>query len=88
MLNDLIAYPDCIAFEAEIEEICRILHLTLNISSTTMVTNISENKKTPLNVLNRIGKLKRLFLFQNLSDQTLELVAKGMSKKKYSKETL
>ena len=85
LLNDLIAYPDCIAFEAEIEEICRILHLTLNISSTTMVTNISENKKTPLNVLNRIGKLKRLFLFQNLSDQTLELVAKGMSKKKYSK---
>ena len=85
LLNDLIAYPDCIAFEAEIEEICKILHLTLGISSTTMVTNISENKKTPLNVLNRIGKLKRLFLFQNLSDQTLELVAKGMSKKKYTK---
>ena len=55
LLNDLIAYPDCIAFEAEIEEICRILHLTLNISSTTMVTTISENKKTPLNVLNRIS---------------------------------
>ena len=71
--SDLIAYPDCISLEANIEDLCQVMNIDLN------------NVK-PLNVLNRISKLKRLNLFKNLSDKTLESIARKLQKIKYEKD--
>ena len=71
--NELIAYPDCISLEANIDDICQVLNIDLN------------NVK-PLHVLNRISKLKQIYLFKNLSDKTLELIAKKLHKVKYKKD--
>ena len=65
--NDLVAYPDCISIEANIEDLCQVMKIDLN------------NVK-PLNVLNRISKLKKLNLFKNLSEKTLELIARKLQK--------
>ena len=71
--NDLVAYPDCISLEANIEDLCQVMKIDLN------------NVK-PLNVLNRISKLKKLNLFKNLSEKTLELIARKLQKIKYEKD--
>ena len=81
--NDLLAYPDCIAFEASVIDICKSLNITLNTLSPSVINNNEE--KLPLKLLNQIAKLKNFFLFKNLSEKTLEIIAKKMKKKNYKK---
>ena len=68
--DDVIAHPDCIALEATIEVLSSVL-------------KIDYNNLKPLHILNRISKLKKLYLFKNLSEKTLELIASKLKKKKY-----
>ena len=72
--NDLIANPDCITLESTILNICKILKIDLK-------------KENPLNILNRISKLKKIYLFKNLSDKTLELIASRLQKLKFTEKT-
>ena len=68
--DDLIAHPDCISLEASILSLSKVMKIDLN-------------QEKPLNLLNRIGKLKKLSLFRNLSEKTLELIASKLKKIKY-----
>ena len=75
LLNDLIAFPDCITLESEISKLCKILKIDLN-------------KEESLNVLNNITNLKKIYLFKNLSDQTLELLSLKLREYKYDENTI
>ena len=68
--NNIIAHPDCLALEADV-----------NVLLDTMKINIHEEK--PLHILNRINKLKQFYLFKHLSEFTLEKLAKRIIKHKY-----
>ncbi len=68
--DDLIAHPDCISLEASILSLSKVMKIDLN-------------QEKPLNLLNRIGKLKKLSLFKNLSVKTLELIASKLKKMKF-----
>jgi len=68
--DDLIAHPDCISLEASILSLSKVMKIDLN-------------QEKPLNLLNRIGKLKKLSLFRNLSNKTLELIASKLKKMKF-----
>ena len=68
--EDLVAHPDCISLEASILALSKVMKIDLN-------------QEKPLNLLNRIGKLKKLSLFRNLSEKTLELIASKLKKIKY-----
>ena len=68
--DDVIAHPDCIALEATVDELSNIL-------------KIDYNNLKPLHILNRISKLKKLYLFKNLSEKTLELIASKLKKRKF-----
>lgn len=70
--EDLIAYPDCITLEANIEQLAKVMKIDLN-------------KEKSYNVLRYINKLKKSYLFKNLSENTLELIAKNMKKEKFNK---
>ena len=69
--DDLIANPDCITLETSITNIAKIMKIDLN-------------QEKPLNVYTRIDKLKKLYLFKNLSEKTLELLATKLKKLKYN----
>ena len=69
--EDLVAHPDCISLEASILALSKVMKIDLN-------------QEKPLNLLNRIGKLKKLSLFKNLSEKTLELIASKLTKIKYN----
>ena len=101
--SDLLAYPDCISFEANVVDICKILNININIHNTTATaittananvnainassskTNVNTHHKTksPLKLLNTMSKLKKLYLFKNLSEKTLEMISHVMIKHKY-----
>lgn len=68
--DDVIAHPDCIALEATVDELSNIM-------------KIDYNNLKPLHILNRISKLKKLYLFKNLSEKTLELIASKLKKRKF-----
>ena len=70
--NEYIAYPDCITLEATIDDLARVMKIDLN-------------KEKPYNILRYINKLKKSYLFRNLSENTLESIAKNMKKRKYNK---
>ena len=70
--EDIYAKPDAITLEADIFEIAKIMKLDL----------IKDDEKT-LNNLRAINKLKKIYLFRNLSDNTLESIALGMKKQKF-----
>ena len=72
--EDICAKPDAITFEANILDIAKILKIDL----TT-----DKDKEKPLNILRAINKLKKIYLFKNLSDKTLESIAEGMKKQKF-----
>ena len=72
--EDICAKPDAITFEANILDITKILKIDL----TT-----DKDKEKPLNILRAINKLKKIYLFKNLSDKTLESIAEGMKKQKF-----
>ena len=70
--DDLIAYPDCISLEATIDDLAKVM-------------NIDLNKEKAYNILRYINKLKKSYLFKNLSENTLESIAKNMKKEKFNK---
>ena len=70
--DDIYANPDAITFEADIFDIAKIMKIDL-----------IKDKEKPLNILRAINKLKKIYLFRNLSDETLESIALGMKKQKF-----
>ena len=70
--DELIAYPDCISLEAPIDDLANVMKIDLN-------------KEKAYNTLKYINKLKKLYLFKNLSENTLESIAKNMKKEKFNK---
>ena len=75
LLEDLIVYPDLITIEADVLSLSHIIKIDLN-------------EEKPLNLLNRLGKLKKLTLFKNLSEKILESIASKLKKKKYENEDI
>ena len=73
--EEIYANPDAITFEANIYDIAKILKIDLNTDK--------DNKEKPLNILRAINKLKKIYLFKNLSEKTLESIAAGMKKQKF-----
>ena len=70
--EDLYVNPDAITLEGDYYNIAKILKLDL-----------VKDKKIPLIILRAINELKKIYLFRNLSDATLELIAKGMKTQKF-----
>ena len=70
--DEMIAYPDCISLEASIDDLAKVMKIDLN-------------KEKPYNILRYINKLKKSYLFKNLSENTLEAIAKNMKKEKFNK---
>ena len=70
--EEYIAYPDCITLEATIDDLAKVMKIDLN-------------KEKPYNILRYINKLKKSYLFRNLSENTLEAIAKNMKKEKFNK---
>ena len=70
--DDMIAYPDCITLEASIDDLAKVMKIDLN-------------KEKPYNILRYINKLKKSYLFKNLSENTLESIANNMKKEKFNK---
>ena len=70
--EEFIAYPDCISLEATIDDLAKVMKIDLNIEK-------------PYNILRYINKLKKSYLFKNLSENTLEAIAKNMKKEKFNK---
>ena len=71
--EDIYANPDAITFESDYYSIAKILRI-----------DVVKDKKKPLSILRAINELKKIYLFRNLSDETLELIAKGMKKQKFN----
>jgi len=70
--EDIYANPDAITLEADIFDIAKIMKIDL-----------VKDKEKPLNILRAINKLKKIYLFRNLSDETLTSIAQGMKKQKF-----
>ena len=70
--EEISAYPDCITLEATIDDLAKVMKIDLN-------------KEKPYNILRYINKLKKSYLFKNLSENTLESIAKNMKKEKFNK---
>ena len=73
--EDIYANPDAITFEANLYDIAKVLKIDLS--------QDKDNKEKPLNILRAINKLKKIYLFKNLSEKTLESIAEGMKKQKF-----
>ena len=72
--EDIYANPDAITIEANIFDIAKIMKIDLS---------QDKDKEKPLNILRAINKLKKIYLFKNLSEKTLESIAEGMKKQKF-----
>ena len=70
--ENIYANPDAITLEADFYNIAKILKMDLE-----------KDRKQYIIILKSINKLKKIYLFRNLSDKTLELIAKGMKKQEY-----
>ena len=70
--EEFVAYPDCISLEASIDDLAKVMKIDLN-------------KEKPYNILRYINKLKKSYLFKNLSENTLEAIAKNVKKEKFNK---
>ena len=70
--EEIIAYPDCISLEATIDDLAKVMKIDLY-------------KEKSYNILRYINKLKKSYLFKNLSENTLEAIAKNMRKEKFNK---
>ena len=73
--EEIYANPDAITFEANLFDIAKVLKIDLS--------QDKDNKEKPLNILRAINKLKKIYLFKNLSEKTLESIAEGMKKQKF-----
>jgi cGMP-dependent protein kinase len=67
---DIIAKPDCIALESDWENLLKSLKINYS------------NKS--LNIFKRMNKLRKIFIFKNLSEKKLLALAQLMKKEKYS----
>ena len=87
--DDLLAYPDCISFESSFVDVGKVLGINVteapelarknsNLDDSTVIT------KSPIKLLHRLSNLKKLNLFKHLSEKTLEIIAKNMTKKRYT----
>ena len=70
--DKMVAYPDCITLEASIDDLAKVMKIDLN-------------KEKAYNILRYINKLRKSYLFKNLSEYTLESIAKNMKKEKFNK---
>ena len=70
LLENITVFPDLITLEADILKL-----------SHKMKINLNEDK--PLNLLNRLNKLKNITLFKTLSEKLLEKIASKLRKKKF-----
>jgi cGMP-dependent protein kinase len=70
--DEIVAYPDCISLEASVDTLAKVMKIDLN-------------KEKSYNILRYINKLKKSYLFKNLSENTLESIAKNMKKEKFNK---
>ena len=70
--ENIYANPDAITLEADFYNIAKILKMDLE-----------KDRKQSVTILKSINKLKKIYLFRNLSDKTLELIAKGMVKQEF-----
>ena len=70
--EDFYANPDAITLEADFFDLAKVMRIDLE-----------KDKKKPLIILRAISELKKIYLFRNLSDETLGLIAKGMKKQKF-----
>ena len=70
--ENIYANPDAITLEANFYNIAKILKMDLE-----------KDRKQSVTILKSINKLKKIYLFRNLSDKTLELIAKGMVKQEF-----
>ena len=73
--EEIYANPDAITFEGNLFDIAKVLKIDLS--------QDKDNKEKPLNILRAINKLKKIYLFKNLSEKTLESIAEGMKKQKF-----
>ena len=76
--EDIYVHPDAITFEANISDIISILKNDLNIDKDK-----DKDREIPLNILRAVNKLKKIYLFRNLSEKTLESIAQGMQKQQF-----
>ena len=60
--EDIYANPDAITFEGNILDIAKIMKIDLS---------QDKDKEKPLNILRAINKLKKIYLFKNLSEKNL-----------------
>ena len=67
----ILAYTECIALESTWEKIIEILEI--------------QTEERPFDLLSRINKLKNIFIFKNLSQNKLMILAKLMKKRKYQR---
>ena len=89
--NNLIAYPDCISFEASIDDVCNVLNIKLTkevVDNNTTNIDGTQISKSPLRMLNSMSKLKKLYLFKNLSEKTLEMISNVMIKRKFEVDSV
>ena len=70
--EEFIDYPDCITLEATIDDLAKVMKIDIN-------------KEKPYHILRYINKLKKSYLFKNLSENTLEAIAKNIKKEKFDK---
>ena len=75
LLENLKVYPDLLSLEADIINLSKIMKIDLN-------------KEKPLNLLNRLEKLRKLTLFKHLSEKILENLASKLKKKKYNSKEI
>ena len=90
--DDLLAYPDCISFESSFVDIGKVLGINVQETPELIKKNSNSNNKlddstvitkSPIKLLHRLSNLKKLNLFKHLSEKTLEIIAKNMTKKRY-----
>ena len=70
--EDIYANPDALTLEADFASLEKILKL-----------DKVKDKRISLNILRTVNELRKIYLFRNLSDETLELIAKGMKRKNF-----
>ena len=75
--HNIIANPDCVCLEANSDDIKTVLGIER-----------SDVDGKRFNIYKRVNKLKKLYLFQHLSERTLSSIALHMKKVKYNEDDI
>ena len=75
--HNILANPDCVCLEAKSEDIKKVLGIER-----------SDVDGKRFNIYKRVNKLKKLYLFQHLSEKTLSSIALHMKKAKYNEDDI